>query len=185
VKSVLVVHDGTEGHGAAVAAFVADALNARAVKVERVDADARTAAEVQPIHSAAILCAMLAGHAHRGALQRFVRENREWLAGIPVAFIAAVPFSSLEDVQAGQGAHAAAEAYFRKTDWSPAITRIVGVAQEPGSDGVLRRVLRRLSGGASAPSAAAPEGAAAVDRGALADLVDEFLEASSQQEGGH
>jgi menaquinone-dependent protoporphyrinogen IX oxidase len=181
MKSVLVVHGGAEGHAADVAAFVADALNARGVKMVLVDAGSRIAQEIQPIHSAAILCGALPPHGHDAALQRFVRENREWLAGLPVAFVAAAPFDALADERGRREASASAEAYFRKTDWSPAITRLVGVAPEPGGEGALRRVMVRLFGGRRA-APAAPD---AADHDALVRLVDEFLGATSQEEGGH
>lgn len=178
MKTILVLHAAAEPLPSALAAFLADALNARGAKVERIDACSREAGAVQPIHSAAIVCGGLHRRGGHGALLRFVKQNRDWLAGVPAAFVAvdAAPVPPSEAATTAR--HAAAQAFYRATGWTPAITHYV-IAVAPAAP--RGRLLGCLAHRADPPPPVL-EGAMRDD---LAQFADAFLRATGQVERGH
>jgi len=185
MKSVLVVYGTTEGQTRKVAEFIAEALKARGVKVELVDSAAEGAAQVQPVHSAAIVC----GSIHRGRYQapllRFVKQNRDWLTGLPAAFVCVSLAGLLQDGKSAEEERAIEKVFYRASGWTPAITRhVAGALRHPERDH-LKRLILRLIAKHRGDEADTSRDREYTDWDDLKRFVDEFLAATSQQERGH
>ena len=97
MKSVLVAYGTTEGQARKVAEFIADALKAHGVEVELVDSAVKGAMLLQPVYAAVIVCGSLHQRSYQASLVRFVKDNKDWLVGIPTAFIAVSLTAVLKD----------------------------------------------------------------------------------------
>jgi menaquinone-dependent protoporphyrinogen oxidase len=185
MKSVLVVYGTTGGQTRRIAAFIAAALRTHGAKVELVDSASGDAAQVQPVHSAAIVCGSIHRHRHHAALMRFVKQNRDWLMGLPAAFVWASPAALLRDEQGREEQRTIAEAFYRETGWTPAITRhVAGAPRQPGHDNfgqLLMRLVAKPQDGEADDSRHRED----TDWDDLARFVGEFLAATSQGESGH
>jgi menaquinone-dependent protoporphyrinogen oxidase len=185
MKSVLVVYGTTEGQTRKIAKFVADALKQRGVKVELVDSASEAAAQVQPVHSAAIVCGSIHQRRYQASLLRFVKENRDWLTGLPAAFVCVSLAVLLQDGQSAQEQRTIEQAFYRRTGWTPAITHhVAGALRHPEQDH-LKRLLMRLIARHQGVDADPSRDREYTDWEDLTRFVDQFLAATSQQEIGH
>jgi menaquinone-dependent protoporphyrinogen oxidase len=185
MKSVLVVYGTKEGQTGKIAEFIANALKQRGVKAELVDSASKAAAQVQPVHSATIVCGSIHQRKYPAALLRFVRENRDWLTGLPAAFVCVSLASLLQDGQGIEEQRAIEQAFYRDADWTPAITHhVAGALRHPERD-YLKRLLMRLIARHQGVDADTSRDREYTDWDDLARFVDEFLAATSQQESGH
>jgi menaquinone-dependent protoporphyrinogen oxidase len=185
MKSVLVVYGTTEGQTRKIAEFVADALKRRGVKVELVDSASEAAAQVQPVFSAAIVCGSIHQHRYQASLLRFVKQNRDWLVGLPAAFVCVSLASLLQDGQSAEEQRAIEQAFHKQTGWTPAITRhVAGALRHPEHD-YLKRLIMRLVARHQGVDVDTSRDREYTDWDDLARFVDEFLVATSQQESGH
>ena len=185
MKSVLVVYGTTEGQTRKIAEFIADALKQRGVKVELVDSASKAAAQVQPVHSAAIVCRSIHQRRYQAALLRFVKDNRDWLTGLPAAFVCVSLAVLLQDGQSAEEQRAIEQAFYRETGWTPAITHhVAGALRHPEQD-YLKRLIMRLIAKHQGVDADTSRDREYTDWDDLARFVDEFLAATSQQESGH
>lgn len=180
MKSILVIHAAAETFASALAAFLADALGERGAKVERIDAGSRATDAVQPIHSAVIVCGRVQGGSGHRAIVRFVRQNVDWLAGLPAAFVAVDTPPRPGDHDATQLRHAAAQAFYRATGWTPAITHhVADDVEQPAGAG--KHLLHRLVHHDDDTPPVIGEAL----REDLARFADAFLRATGQAESGH
>jgi hypothetical protein len=76
----------------------------------------------------AIVCGSLHQHKYQASLLRFLEDNRAWLVGLPAAFVAVSLSAALKDNESRDELQAIAEAFYRETGWTPAITRHVAGA---------------------------------------------------------
>ena len=185
MKSVLVVYGTTEGQTRKIAEFVADALRHRGVKVELVDSASEAAAQVQPVHSAVIVCASIHQHRYQATLLRFVKQNRDWLVGLPAAFVCVSLATLLQDGRSAEEQRAIEQAFHEQTGWRPAITHhVAGALRHPEHDH-LKRLIMRLIARHQGVDVDTSRDREYTDWDDLARFVDEFLAATSQQESGH
>ena len=185
MKSVLVVYGTTEGQTRKIAQFVADALKARGVKVELVDSAAQSAAQVQPVYSAAIVCGSVHQHKVQSSLLRFVKQNRDWLAGLPAAFLCVSLASLFQGDERREVERTIEAAFCEETGWTPAIVRhVAGALRQPQHD-YLKRLIMRLIARQQGVEADTSRDREYTDWDDLARFVDEFVAATSQEESGH
>ena len=185
MKSVLVVYGTTEGQSRKIAEFIADALRQRGVKVELVDSASEAAVQVQPVHSAAIVCSSIHQRRYQAPLLRFVKENRDWLTGLPAAFVCVSLAVLLQDGQSAEEQRTIEQAFYRQTGWTPAITHhVAGALRHPEQD-YLKRLIMRLIAKHQGGDADTSRDREYTDWDDLVRFVDEFLAATSQQESGH
>jgi menaquinone-dependent protoporphyrinogen oxidase len=182
MKSILIVYGTTEGQTRAVAEFIAGALKQRGVEVDLVDSAAASAALVQPVHAAAILCGSLHQQKYQASLLRFIRNNRAWLAGMPAAFVAVSLTAALKDAPSREKLREIAEAFYRQAGWTPGITHHVAGALRYSRYGFFKRwIMRRIARqqGGDTDTSRDHEYTEWDD---LARFVDGFLAAIPQQE---
>jgi menaquinone-dependent protoporphyrinogen oxidase len=185
LKSVLVIYATTEGQTRKIAEFIAQALRARGVKADLVDSASKSAAQIQPVYSAAILCGSIHQHRYHAALMRFVNRNKDWLVGLPAAFVSVSLTALLRDDKRRNELRTIAEAFFRKTGWSPAITRHVGGALRYTKYNYFKRLIMRLIAKHQGGDTDTSRDYEYTDWDALTRFVDEFLAAAPQRESGH
>jgi menaquinone-dependent protoporphyrinogen oxidase len=185
MKSVLVVYGTTEGQTRKIAEFITAALHARGVKVELVDSASEAAAMVQPVHSAVIVCGSLHQHKYQASLRRFVKENAGWLTGLPAAFVAVSLTALLQDEQSREELRSAAEAFYRETGWTPAVTRHVAGALRYTEYDYSKRLIMRLIAKQQGGDTDTSRDHEYTDWDDLTRLVEEFLKATPLQESGH
>ena len=184
MKSVLVAYGTTEGQTRAIAQFIANALQERGVKVELLDSAEARAAQVQPIYSAAILCGSLHRQRYQATLVRFVKDNAAWLSGIPAAFVAVSLTAVLVDERSRHDLQAIAEAFYRDTGWTPAITHHAAGALRYTQYGYIKRQVMRLIARRQGGDTDTTRDHQYTDWDDLTRFVEEFLAATSLQEGG-
>ncbi len=185
MKTVLVVYGTTEGQTRKVAEFIANALQERGAKVELLDSASASAAQVQPFFAAAVVCGSLHRHRYQASLLRFVKDNAAWLVGIPSAFIAVSLTAVLADDESREELREAADAFFRKTGWTPAITRHVAGALRYTQYDYFKRLLMKLIARQRGGATDTTQDREYTDWDDLAHFVDEFLAAAPLQERGH
>ncbi len=185
MKSVLVVYGTTKGPTCTIANFIADGLRARGVSVEVVDSATEAAAQVQPIHAAAIVCGSLHQHRFETSLLRFVKDNKGWLAGIPAAFVAAGWPAVSRDPQSREELRQVTDAFYRDTGWVPGITRPVAGALRYSRHGNLRRLITKLTARQPGCDIDTSHGHDCTDWDDLTRFVEEFVAAIPLQEPGH
>jgi menaquinone-dependent protoporphyrinogen oxidase len=123
VRSVLIVYGTTEGQTRKIAEFIANVLKARGIEVELVDSAADSAALVQPICVAAIVCGSVHRHRYQASVGHFVRSNQAWLAGIPTAFVAVSLTAARHDQRSREELRSTVESFCRKAGWAPTMVR--------------------------------------------------------------
>ena len=185
MKSVLVVYGTTEGQTRKIAEFIADALKARGVQVDVVDSATERAAQVQPIHAAAIVCGSLHQHRYQASLLHFVRDNKAWLAGIPTALVAVSLTAVLDDDASRDELREAAEAFCRDAGWTPAVTRHVAGALRYTQYDYFKRLIMKLIARQQGGDTDTSRDHEYTDWNALTRFVEEFLAANPLREGGH
>lgn len=185
MKAVLVVYGTTEGQTRKIAEFITQALKARGVKVDLVDSAAEDAAQVQPVYAAAIVCGSLHQHKYQASLLRFLEDNRAWLAGLPAAFVAVSLSAALKDNQSRDELRAIAEAFYRETGWTPAITRHVAGALRYTQYDYFKRLIMKLIAKQQGGDTDTSHDHEYTDWDDLTRFVDEFLAAVPLREGSH
>jgi menaquinone-dependent protoporphyrinogen oxidase len=184
MKSVLVVYGTTEGQTRKVAEFIANALKARGMEIDLVDSAAERAALVEPIYAAAIVCGSLHRHGYQASLLRFVRGNKAWLAGLPAAFVSVSMTAALKDDRSRDQLREIAEAFFRKTGWTPAITQHVAGALQYSQYAYFKRLIMKLIAKRQGGDMDTSRDHEYTDWGALTRFVENFLAAIPLQKGG-
>ena len=86
MRRILVVYGTTEGHTRKIADFIAGRLRQGGHEVSVFDSASPEAAQVQPMYDGAIVGGSLHQGKHQSALEYFIRNNKDWLVGIPTAF---------------------------------------------------------------------------------------------------
>ena len=185
MKSALVVYGTTEGQTRKIAEFIANALKAGGVKVDLVDSADERAALVQPTYAAAIVCGSVHQLRYQASLLHFVKDNSAWLAGIPAAFVGVSLTAALEDEESRKELEGLADAFFRETGWTPAITRHVAGALRYTQYDYFKRLVMKLIARHQGGDTDTSRDHEYTDWDDLARFVDEFLAATSLREGGH
>lgn len=185
MKSVLVVYGTTESQSRKVAEFIADALKARGVEVELVDSAAEGATLIQPVYAAVIVCGSLHQHSYQASLVRFVKDNKDWLVGIPTAFIAVSLTALLKDDESREGLRKLTEALYRTTGWTPAITRHVAGALRYTQYGCFKRLIMKLIARRHGSDTDTAHDHEYTDWDDLTRFVEEFMAAVPQMTSAH
>ncbi len=185
MKSVLVIYGTTEGQTRKVAEFMANALRAHSVEIDLVDSAAARAALVEPVYAAAIVCASLHLNKYQASLLRFVKDNKTWLAGLPAAFVSVSMTAALKDDRSRAQLREIAEAFFRKADWTPAITQHVAGALRYTQYGYFKRLIMRLIARHQGGDTDTSRDHEYTDWDALTRFVETFLAAIPLRKGVH
>ena len=185
MKSVLVAYGAAEGQIGRIAEFIADALRARGVKVDLVDSAAGGTDQIQPVYAGAIVCGSTRRHRYPASLLRFVKQNRDWLAGLPAAFVCVSHAVLPESGARGEVRRAIEEAFYRPTGWSPAFAHhIADASPAPASSRFIPWFWRRAPKPGTG-KAGTPGDQELWDSAGLTRFVDGFLAATSLEERGH
>jgi len=168
MKSALVVYGTTEGQTRKIAEFIANALKAGG-RVGRLDQG----------------CALVHQLRYQASLLHFVKDNAAWLAGIPAAFVGVSLTAALEDDESRRELEGLAEAFFRETGWTPAITRHVAGALRYTQYDYFKRLVMKLIARHQGGDTDTSRDHEYTDWDELTRFVDEFLAATSLRESGH
>jgi menaquinone-dependent protoporphyrinogen oxidase len=144
MNSILVVYGTTDGQTRKIAEFLTAALRQRGVETELVDSAAETAAQVQPIYVAGIVCASLHQHKYQASLGHFLKMNRAWLAGMPTAFVSVSLTAALRDMESREELRRLAEVFCGETGWAPRMTHHVAGALRYSQYDYFKRLLMKL-----------------------------------------
>lgn len=185
MKSVLVVYGTKEGQTRKIAEFIAGALRAHSVEVELVDSAGEGAALVQPVCAAAIVCGSLHQHSYQASLLRFVKDNKDWLAGIPTAFVAVSLTAVLKDDESRDELRKAAETFCRQTGWTPTMTRHVAGALRYSQYDYFKRLIMKLLARQQDGDTDTSHDHEYTDWDDLTRFVDEFVAAAPWTQTGH
>jgi menaquinone-dependent protoporphyrinogen oxidase len=179
MKSILVVYGTTDGQTRKIADFLAAALRQRGKETELIDSAAEAAAQVQPVHAAAIVCASLHQHRYQASLEHFLKDNLAWLAGIPTAFVSVSLTAALKDAESREELRAAAEAFCGETHWAPRVTRHVAGALRYSQYDYFKRLLMKLIAKQRGGDTDLANDYEYTDWVDLSRFVDEFLAATA------
>jgi menaquinone-dependent protoporphyrinogen oxidase len=185
MNSILVVYGTTDGQTRKIAEYIAATLNSRGTEVELVDSGAPGAALVQPVYTAAIVCGSLHQHRYQASLLHFVRDNREWLAGIPAAFVTVSLTVVLNDQPSRDELQELANAFFHECGWKPATTRHVAGALRYSQYDYFKRMIIKLIARQRGVDADATQDHEYTDWEDLTRFVDDFLVAVALPAGRH
>lgn len=185
MKSVLVVYGTTEGQTRRIAEFIADALKLRGVKVELVDSATEGAAQVQPVHSAVIACGSLHQHRLQTSLLRFIRDNRDWLTGLPAALVVVSLAALLDDESSRDELRECVQAFCSEVGWTPAVIQHVAGALRYSEHDYFKRLIMRLIARQRGGDTDASSDHEYTDWDAVTDFVERFLALTPLREGGH
>jgi len=86
VSRILVAYGTTEGQTRKIAEFIAGRLLKRGHNPRLIDCAMPEAKLVQPLYDGVILGGSLHQGRHQGALAHFIRDNLDWMRGLPRAF---------------------------------------------------------------------------------------------------
>ena len=144
MNPVLVAFGSTEGHTHKIAATIAARLRAAGQEVHLVDTASSEARHLSPIYAGAVLGASVHQGSHQSAFMRFLHENGEWLAGMPVAIfsvsLAAVAASADEEKEARINL----DALVAESGLRPVAVRCIAGALCYTRQDYLKRLLMRL-----------------------------------------
>jgi menaquinone-dependent protoporphyrinogen oxidase len=180
MRSVLVVYGTTEGQTRKIAEFIANALKARGVEVELVDSAGDSAALVQPICVAAIVCGSLHRQRYQASLEHFVRSNKDWLAGIPTAFVAVSLTAAGHDERSREELGMIVESFCRRAGWAPTMIRHAAGALRYSRYHWLKRMLMQRIAGKQGGDTDVSRDHEYTDWGDLTRFVAEFLAAAAK-----
>jgi menaquinone-dependent protoporphyrinogen oxidase len=86
MSRILVAYGTTEGQTRRIAGFIGERLQRRGHTARVIDSASPEAAQVQPVYDGVIAGGSLHQGRHQGALAHFIRDNLDWMRGLPRAF---------------------------------------------------------------------------------------------------
>ncbi len=122
---ILVAYASTEGQTRKIAEFLADTLRTRGHAVDCLDCAAPAAARFEPAagaHAGAILAGSLHQSKYQAALLHFAGSRREWLAGMPCAFVSVSLSALLDDAGTQAELERLAHEFCAQTGLAPLLT---------------------------------------------------------------
>lgn len=123
MSRILVVYGTTEGHTRKIAEFIGARLLKRGHSVRVIDAATPEAQQVQPIYDGVIVGGSLHQGRHQSALVHFVRDNLDWMRGLPRAFFSVSLGVASQDAAEAQDARRLAQQFVDDTGLDAGIVR--------------------------------------------------------------
>lgn len=178
MKSALVVYGSTDGQTRKIAGFIAEALQARGLKVDLVDSATPSAEAVQPRYAAAVLAGSLHEHLHQKSLQHFALANAGWLNAIPTLFLSVSLEAAMPDAVDRHQARHHLQCFLDVTGLKPLRAEPISGALRYTQYDWLRRTMVRLIARQMGASTDTAHDCEYTDWDALERTVDEFVEAA-------
>jgi menaquinone-dependent protoporphyrinogen oxidase len=98
MQPILVAYGSTDGQTRKIAEFIAQRLRIRGHRVDLIDTSTPAAQQVPPLYQGAIVGGSVHQHRHPRALVHFLKNNRAWLASMPVALFSVSLAAALDDM---------------------------------------------------------------------------------------
>jgi menaquinone-dependent protoporphyrinogen oxidase len=178
MSRVLVVYGTTEGHTRKLAEFIGARLRKRGHATRVIDAATPEAKQVQPIYDGVIVGASLHQGKHQTALAHFVKDNLDWLRGLPRAFFSVSLGVASRDAGQVQDAQRLAQQFVDETGLDAGIVRCCAGAllytQYDWFKRFVMKAIARKEGGAVDPS----QDHEYTDWNDVTRFVDEYLAAT-------
>jgi menaquinone-dependent protoporphyrinogen oxidase len=144
MSRILVLYGTTDGHTAKVVAAIAETLRAQGAEVDVFEAG--TADPPADRYAGVIVAASVHGGRYQRAVQRWVRNNRERLAGRPSAFVSVCLAVLQWQPEVQREVNAIVERFLMATGWRPTWTKSIAGALVYTKYGSLKRwVMRRIA----------------------------------------
>ena len=146
MANVLIVFATKEGQSGKIARYLAASFKACGHVVELHDAEHdRKCPDFERAH-AAVVCAPIHARGYPRAIVRFVREHKDFLDGLPSAFLS-VGLAVLSKVHDGRAQTLAiVEKFVQQTDWHPRRVELVaGALPYTRYNVIVRFVMRRIA----------------------------------------
>jgi menaquinone-dependent protoporphyrinogen oxidase len=178
MQPILVAYATSEGQTRKVAEFIAERLRIRGHRVDLVDVATPAAQAVSASYQAAFIGGSVHFDRHQGALQHFVKSNREWLNAMPTAFFS-VSMAAVHD-SAGGAAHAqhCADEFIAHSGLEPLRVRLVAGALKYTRYDFFKRMVERLLHKNLPGAQDAAQDHEYTDWADVEAFVDEFAEAA-------
>jgi menaquinone-dependent protoporphyrinogen oxidase len=178
MSRILVVYGTTEGQTRKIAEFIGETLRARGHVARVIDAAAPEARQVQPVYDGVIVGGSLHQGQHQGALTHFVKDNLDWLRGLPRAFFSVSLGIASRDADEVKDARRLARQFVDETGLDAGIVGcFAGALLYTKYDWLKRFIMRRIAekeGGAVDTS----QDHEYTDWNEVAAFVDEYLAAT-------
>ena len=143
MEPVLVAYGTTEGQTRKIAGFIAERIRGAGHEVDLVDTASPEAANLSPVYAAAILGASLHQGRHQCAFVHFLKENRPWLAGIPVALFSVSLAVASDDAGSQEEAKGLLDELVEESGLSPVARHCIAGALRYTRYDYLKRMLMR------------------------------------------
>jgi menaquinone-dependent protoporphyrinogen oxidase len=144
MQPILVAYATTEGHTRKVAEFIAQRLRIRGHRVDLVDVATASALDVSAAYQAAFVGGSVHQHKHQSALLHFAKNNRDWLAAMPVALFSVSLAAATDDMDGRLEARRMADEFVDESGLKPLVTRCIAGALKYTQYDYFKRLLMRM-----------------------------------------
>jgi menaquinone-dependent protoporphyrinogen oxidase len=178
MQPILVAYGTTEGQTRKIAEFIAERVRIRGHRVDLVDTATPAARQVAPVYQAAIVGGSLHQHRHQRSLEHFLRDNRVWLAALPLGMFSVSLAAALDDADSRREARRLLDELADDSGLKPCSVRCIAGALKYTQYDYLKRQLMRMIARHHDRSADTSSDVEYTDWGDVERFVDEFLEAA-------
>jgi menaquinone-dependent protoporphyrinogen oxidase len=144
MQPILVAYGSTEGQARKVAEFIAERVRRRGHRVDLIDVATPAAPQVVPTYLAAIIGGSVHQHRHQSALVHFVKDNRAWLAAMPMALFSVSLAAAMDDMDSRLEARRMLDEFADDCGLKPLAVRCIAGALKFTQYDYLKRQLMRL-----------------------------------------
>jgi menaquinone-dependent protoporphyrinogen oxidase len=144
MQPILVAYATTEGQTRKVAEFIAERLRIRGHRVDVVDLATPAAAGVGGTYQAVFIGGSVHQHKHQSALMHFVKNNRDWLASLPVALFSVSLAASMDDMDSHLEARRLLNEFLDESGLKPLEVRCVAGALKYTQYDYFKRLIMRM-----------------------------------------
>jgi menaquinone-dependent protoporphyrinogen oxidase len=144
MQPILVAYATTEGQTRKIAEFIAERLRIRGHRVDLIDVVTPAAQQVLPHYQAAIVGGSVHQQRHQRPLEHFLKDNRAWLAALPVALFSVSLAAALDDMDSRLEARRILGELADDCSLSPCTVRCIAGALRYTQYDYLKRQLMRM-----------------------------------------
>jgi menaquinone-dependent protoporphyrinogen oxidase len=178
MQPILVAYGTTEGQTRKIAEFIAEQLRIRGHRVDLVDTATPAAQQIAPDYQAAIVGGSVHQQRHQRPLEHFLKDNRVWLAAMPVALFSVSLAAALDDIDNRLEARRLLDELADDCGLKPRVVRCIAGALRYTQYDYLKRQLMRMIAHHYGRTTDPAEDVEYTDWNDVGAFVDEFLTAA-------
>jgi len=147
MSRILVVYGTAEGQTRKIAEFIGQRLRKRGHSPRVIDSTSPEAREVQPFYEGVIAGGSLHQGRHQGSLVHFIRDNIDWMRGLPRAFFSVSLAVASHDADEVKEAKRLAQQFVDDTGLDAGMVRcFAGALLYTKYDWLKRMLMKSISG---------------------------------------